>query len=105
MISRNTNATGRKATYPSMNRMISRDQRAVVIRCTATKAQPADDSPVKNSQFACQACQTRSGATNRPMMNVSAPIAKRTIALAYTDRAIGRLVSAMACSRVNTGSG
>ncbi len=33
---RNTKATGRNATYPSANRITSRDQRAVVIRCTAT---------------------------------------------------------------------
>ena len=45
--SRSTNATGRKATYPSRKRMIGRDQRAVVMRCTATNITPADDTDVK----------------------------------------------------------
>ncbi len=46
-----TNATGRKATYPSSKRMRGRDQRAVVMRCTATNITPAEDSEVTYSQL------------------------------------------------------
>src|SRR3954469_19922405 len=54
---RNTSATGRNATYGSMKRITPRDQRAVVMRCTATNVTPALDSTVKNSQFAWNADQ------------------------------------------------
>ncbi len=33
-----------------MKRITGRDQRAVVMRCTATNMHPADDSDVKNNQ-------------------------------------------------------
>src|SRR5678815_134338 len=55
-----TNATGSHATKPSMNRMTGRDQRAVVMRCTAANITPADESDVKNSQLTCHACHARS---------------------------------------------
>ncbi len=51
LMSSSTSATGRKATYPSMKRMIGRDQRAVVMRCTATNTTPAEESDVKYSQL------------------------------------------------------
>ena len=47
--SRNTNATGKKATYPSMRPNDARATSApVVMRCTATNVTPAQDSVVKN---------------------------------------------------------
>jgi hypothetical protein len=49
--SRMTKATGRKATYPSRKRTTGRDQRAVVIRCTATKTTPAEEMRVKYIQL------------------------------------------------------
>ena len=42
---------GRKATNPSSSRMIGRDQRAVVMRYTATNMMPAEDSDVTYSQL------------------------------------------------------
>src|SRR5712671_6692222 len=76
--SRNTSATGRKATYPSMNRMIGRDQRAVVIRWTATNTTPADESAVKNNQLTWNARHALSGATKSPITKASTPIAPNT---------------------------
>src|SRR6185437_1794776 len=86
---RNTNATGRNATYPSMNRMTLRDHRAVVTRCTATNTVPALEIPAKKSQFVCQARQTRSGATNSPMMNTTRPTANSTASMVLNDLGIG----------------
>src|ERR1044071_7568121 len=76
-----------------MKRMPSRDQRAVVIRCTATKVQPADDNPAKNSQVAWKAFQARSGFTNRPITNTSAPTTNSTPVVRKSDRGSGRLVA------------
>ena len=42
--------------------MIARDQRAVVMRCTATNITPADESIVKNSQFTWNALPRAIGA-------------------------------------------
>ena len=49
--SSSTNAIGSHATYPSMNRIVGRDHRAVVMRCAAENATPADENVVKNSQL------------------------------------------------------
>src|SRR3954464_11681582 len=47
MSSSSTTATGMNATYPSRNLTTGLDQRAVVIRCTATNITPADEIEVK----------------------------------------------------------
>src|ERR1051326_6450231 len=72
---KNTNATGKNATYPSINRITWRDQRAVVIRWTATNVTPACERAVKNNQFAWNARHARPGARNTPAIKIPAPIA------------------------------
>ena len=60
MISRRpTAANGKKATKPSRKRITPRDQRAVVMRCTAENMTPAEAIVVKNSQFIRKACHAR----------------------------------------------
>ena len=78
-----------------MKRITSRDQRAVVMRCTATKVQPADESDVKNSQFAWKAFQTRSGARKSPATNTTTPITRSTSVVVYKRRGSARLVAAI----------
>ena len=59
------------------DRMTARDQRAVVIRCTATITTPAWVNAAKNNQFAWNARQARSGSTNIPAMKMRPPIPNR----------------------------
>src|ERR1043165_5880148 len=91
---KNTNATGKNATYPSMNRITWRDQRAVVIRWTATNVTPACESAVKNNQFAWNARHARSGARNTPAIKITAPIANSASSAVLRDFGISLLDAA-----------
>ncbi len=72
-----------------MNRTTGRDQRAVVIRCTATTVTPADDTVLKNNQLKCNACHARSAPTNAPKMNVTVPMIARIAHDILTQLATG----------------
>src|SRR5678815_3409756 len=103
--SRNTNATGRNATYASMKRMTWRDQRAVVIRCTATNVTPALESAAKNSQLAWNARHARSGATRMPTMKTMSPMPANARTVALSQPGISALVAARASSGVHSRTG
>ena len=60
MTSSITNATGTKATKPSANRTIGRDQRAGDDALHRRERRPAVLMTVKNSQLKCNACHARS---------------------------------------------
>ena len=101
---RSRKATGRNATYPSRNRIIDRDQRAVVIRCTATNITPADDTVVNISQLKCMDCHARPGARKSPATNASKPITDSTTHAVLTHAATGFAVPARISSRVRCGA-
>ena len=53
--------------------MMPRDQRAVVMRCTATNITAADEMVVKNSQFTWNACHARSFPVATPNTKIARP--------------------------------
>src|SRR5438045_2700335 len=79
--------------------MIGRDQRAVVIRCTATNITPADEIDVKKSQPTSNDCQARSGCTKRPMMKTINPIAASTSEIVLSIGGDGRSMPTRTSSR------
>src|SRR3954470_17256820 len=66
-----TNAIGSHATYPSRKRIVGLDHRAVVMRCDADIATPADENVVKKSQFTWNACQARALPVNAPIRKIA----------------------------------
>ena len=88
------NATGRNATYPSRKRTTGRDQRAVVMRCTATNAIAACEIEAKKSQLTCRACHARGSPRNTPNTKMSVPITARMAHRIFTPLPIGRDVAA-----------
>src|SRR6476646_6137586 len=83
-----------------MNRMIERDHRAVVIRCTATNTTPADESDAKNSQLTWYARQARSGATKSPIAKISAPMTASAVQIVPATAGTGFEYAATTSSRV-----
>src|SRR5437764_7726903 len=88
-----------------MKRITARDQRAVVMRCTATKTTPACESAAKKSQFAWKALQARSGVTIAAVMKAIAPTIASTRKVSFTAEGIGLLEASNTCSRVRTRGG
>ena len=86
-------------------RITGRDQRAVVMRCTATIVSAARGEAAKKSQLKCKACHARSASRNRPAMNTAAPMSVSTRLTVVSDLGSGLLVAASNSSRVGTGVG
>jgi len=84
---------------------MGRDQRAVVIRCTATNMTPADESDAKNSQLKWYARHARSGATSRPTMKTIKPSTASTVASVPRTFGSGLLYVATSSSREGTCTG
>src|SRR6185369_8712887 len=85
--------------------MIERDQRAVVIRCTATNMTPADESDAKNSQLKWYERHARSGAMNRPATNTMRPRTASALVRRPSPFGVGLLYVARSSSREGTGAG
>src|SRR5678815_4874331 len=88
--SSSTNATGSHATYPSMNRIVGLDHRAVVMRWDAEIATPADENVVKNSQFTWNASHARAFPVNAPIRKIAKPTIANTRLIVASRFGIGR---------------
>src|SRR5690349_25044110 len=94
-----TNAIGSQATNPSRNRIVGRDQRAVVMRCDAAIATAADENVVKKSQFTWNACHARGFPVKTPMRKITNPTIARMTPAVATPLGIGRVMTATTSSR------
>src|SRR5690348_15952499 len=84
---------------------MERDQRAVVMRCTATNMTPADDSDAKNSHLKGYARQARSGSMSTPATNTIRPRTPNTVINMPRPFGVGLLYVATSSSREGVGTG
>src|SRR5262245_24213249 len=82
-----------------MKRTVGLDQRAVVMRCDAAIATPADENVVKKSQLTWNACHARGLPVNTPIRKIAKPTTASTRLSVASRFGIGREMMLTTSSR------